>query len=90
MKTAIVFLVAAALFFAAIYIYYLRIGGTPIEELVNQALGIKAEKEEGGGLPIVVSLGPYFTIIALLIAVGILLELRRKQKQRCGSNSKGG
>lgn len=85
MKTAIVFLVAVALFFAVIYIYYLRIGGTPIEELVNQALGIEAENEEGGGLPIVVSLGPYFAIIALLSAVGILLELRRrKQKQMLG------
>ena len=82
MKTTIVFLVIIVLSFSAIYLYYLSTGGVPIEELVNEALGLGAAEEEGeGGLPIVVSLVPYFTIIVSFIAVGVLLELRkRKQK----------
>jgi len=79
MKTAIVFLVVITLFFAAIYVYYWTIGGTPIEERVNEALNIRAEKEGVDGLPIVVSLGPFSAIIVFLITMGVLLELNKEK-----------
>jgi hypothetical protein len=76
MKTALTFLVAAILIIAGVYSYYLSIGGTPLETLFNNALGLQGDEHEGGGLPIVVDVAPYIAIIAILIGVGVFLHLR--------------
>jgi hypothetical protein len=81
-KTALIFLVAAILIFAGVYYYYLSIGGTPLEKLFNQAVGLGGGEEEGGGLPIVVNLVPYFVIIALLVGVGVFLHLNKRKRDR--------
>jgi hypothetical protein len=75
MKTALTFLVAAILIIAGVYSYYLSIGGTPLETLFNNALGLQGDEEEGGS-PIVVDVAPYIAIIAILIGVGVFLHLR--------------
>ena len=81
MKAVLIFLVVATLVFAGVYYYYLSIGGTPLEKLFNQAVGLRGE-EEGNGLSIVVNLVPYFAIIALLVGVGIFLHLNKRKKAR--------
>jgi H+/Cl- antiporter ClcA len=80
MKTALIFLVVAILIIAGVYAYYLSIGGTPLEELFNQAVGLEGEEEESNGLPIVVSLIPYVAIIAILIGIGTFLHVKGKKK----------
>jgi hypothetical protein len=80
MKTVLIFLVVAVLIFAGVYYYYLTIGGTPLEELFNRAVGIQGEQEEGNGLPIVVNVVPYVAIIALLVGVGIFLHLSKRKQ----------
>jgi hypothetical protein len=84
MKTALAFLVVAILIIAGVYAYYLSIGGTPLEDLFNQAVGLEGE-EEGNGLPIVVSLIPYLAIIAILVGIGIFLHVKGRKKK--GKNS---
>ena len=79
MKTALIFFVVAILIFAGVYYYYLTIGGTPLEELFNQAVGLPSEEEGGNGLPIVVSVVPYAAIIAVLVAVGVFLHFSRRK-----------
>jgi hypothetical protein len=79
MKSVLIFLAAAILIFAGVYYYYLTIGGTPLEELLNQAVGLQGEEEGGNGLPIVVNVVPYVAIIAVLVGVGIFLHFRRKR-----------
>jgi hypothetical protein len=81
MKTILIFIVAAILIFANVYYYYLTIGGTPLEELFNQAVGLRGEEEGGNGLPIVVNLVPYVAIIALLVGVGIFLHFSRRKRR---------
>jgi H+/Cl- antiporter ClcA len=80
MKTALIFLVAAILIIAGVYSYYLSIGGTPLEDLFNQAVGLDGEEEEGNGLPIVVSLIPYVAIIAILVGIGVFLHVKGKKQ----------
>jgi amino acid permease len=78
MKTALVFLIVAVLIFAGVYYYYLSIGGTPLETLFANALGLQGEDEENG-LPIVVDVAPYVAIIAVFLLVGIFLHYRSKR-----------
>lgn len=80
MKTALIFSIGAVLIFIGVYCYYLAIGGAPLEELLNQAVGLPAKEEGGNGLPIVVSVVPYIVIIAVLAAVGILLCFVRRKR----------
>lgn len=80
MKTVLIFLVAAILIFAGIYYYYLTIGGTPLEVLLNQAVGLQGKEEEGGGLPIVVNLTPYLAIIAILVGIGVFLHFNQRKQ----------
>jgi hypothetical protein len=82
MKTALIFLVVAILIIAGGYFYYLSIGGTPLEELFNQAVGLEGEEEESNGLPIVVSFIPYIAIIAILVGIGLFLHVKGKKKAR--------
>jgi hypothetical protein len=79
-KVALMFLIVAILIFVGIYYYYLTIGGTPLEELFKQAVGLGGEEEEGGGLPIVVNIIPYVAIIAILVGIGIFLNFRRRKQ----------
>jgi amino acid permease len=81
-KSILIFLISAILIFAGVYYYYLTIGGTPLEELFNQAVGFHGEEAEGGGLPLVVSLGPYVAIIALLVGIGIFLHLNKRKQEK--------
>ncbi|HVP93034.1 MAG TPA: hypothetical protein VMS94_04760 [Acidobacteriota bacterium] len=81
MKTAVIFVVVAILIFAGVYYYYLSIGGIPLEELFNQAVGLPGEEEGGNGvIPIVVSLVPYAAIITVLVAVGVFLHFSRRKQ----------
>ena len=80
MKTVLIFLVAAILIFAGIYYYYLTMGGAPLEVLFNQALDLQGREEEGNGLPIVVNVIPYIAIIAILVGIGVFLDLNQKKR----------
>jgi hypothetical protein len=82
MKTTLIFLVVAILIIAGVYFYYLSIGGTPLEELFNQAVGLEGGEEESSGLPIVVSIIPYIAIIAILVGIGIFLHVKGKKNGR--------
>ena len=79
-KTVLIFLVTAILIFAGIYYYYLSIGGTPLEDLFNQAVGLQGEEEGGNGLPIVVSVMPYIAIIVVLVGIGVFLHVNGKKQ----------
>lgn len=80
MKTAIIFIAIALVVFVGVYTIYVSTGGTPLEELFNQAVGLQdGEEEGGGGLPIVVSLVPYIAIIAVLVGVGVILHVAKKR-----------
>jgi amino acid permease len=90
MKTALIFLAVAILIIAGVYYYYLSIGGTSLETLFNNALGLQSEEEESDGLPIVVDVAPYIAVIAVLLGVGIFLHYRGKKRARNALNRSGG
>jgi hypothetical protein len=84
MKTALIFLVVGILIIAGVYCFYLSIGGTPLETLFNNAVGLQGHEEADNGLPIVVDAVPYIAIIAVLVGVGIFLHLKSRKR---GKNS---
>jgi H+/Cl- antiporter ClcA len=88
MKAALLFLATALLVAVLGYTYYLSIGGTPLEELVNHALGLEGENAETAGLPIVVSLIPYVAIVTSLIGLAVLLKIKKRAKHE--SKKSGG
>lgn len=80
MKQALLFIIVGILIFSMAYYVYVSVGGVPIEDLFNSALGLEGEGEEEGGI-IVVELLPYMTVIALLLGAGALLYYKNKRNK---------